>query len=116
MATLRVVSQEEYGKFLKKLDDEQNEILPKEKQWAAGKKLYLNVCSACHSVDGSPRVGPTWKGLYGRADYEMVDGTKITVDDDYIRESILNPNAKKAKALVLFLCQHKNLTKSNLHT
>ncbi|MCH2206581.1 MAG: cytochrome c oxidase subunit II [Lentisphaerales bacterium] len=94
---LRVVSQEEYGKFLKKLDDEQNEILPKEKQWAAGKKLYLNVCSACHSVDGSPRVGPTWKGLYGKANYEMVDGTKITVDDDYIRESILNPNAKKAK-------------------
>lgn len=90
---LRVVEQAEYDKFMKALDVP----LPPEKQWAAGKKLYLNSCSACHSLDGSPRVGPSWKDLYGKKGHKMVDGSTVDVDDDYIRESILNPNAKKAE-------------------
>jgi len=50
-------------------------------------------CNACHSVDGSPLVGPTWKGLYGR-DVTFTDGTTATADDAYLLESIRNPNAK----------------------
>ncbi len=50
-------------------------------------------CIACHSVDGSRSVGPTWKGMYGRTQ-ALVDGTEIVVDEAYLRESILNPSAK----------------------
>lgn len=52
-----------------------------------------NGCFACHSVDGSVIVGPTWLNLYG-SEEELSDGSVITVDDEYIAESILDPNAK----------------------
>ncbi len=51
------------------------------------------ACSGCHSVDGSVMAGPTWLGVYGRSE-ALDDGTIITVDDEYIRNSILNPNAQ----------------------
>ncbi|MBS0452941.1 MAG: c-type cytochrome [Proteobacteria bacterium] len=53
-------------------------------------------CAACHTVDGSPRVGPTWKGLYGK-DETMADGSTEKVDETYLRNFILDPQAKKVK-------------------
>ena len=47
-------------------------------------------CFGCHSLDGSPSVGPTWQGLYGRQE-QLADGSTITVDDQYIINSILHP-------------------------
>jgi len=49
-------------------------------------------CLACHSVDGSPGVGPGWQGLYGKTE-TLADGTQVKVDEDYIKDSVLNPNA-----------------------
>jgi len=53
-------------------------------------------CVACHSVDGSPRVGPSMKGVFGKVEKVMVGGVEqtITVDDAYVKESILSPMAK----------------------
>jgi len=53
-------------------------------------------CLACHSLDGVRGVGPTFKGLYGRQQKVLQDGKPvvITVDDDYLRESVRSPNAK----------------------
>ncbi len=50
-------------------------------------------CLACHSTDGAERAGPTWSGLYGKEEL-LADGTTITVDDDYLFESIRDPQAK----------------------
>lgn len=50
-------------------------------------------CSACHSVDGSRLVGPSWKGIYGKMEM-MTSGTATKIDDDYIRESMMEPTAK----------------------
>ena len=50
-------------------------------------------CQACHSTDGAALVGPTWQGLYGTQE-DLEDGTSVGVDDEYIAESIKNPNAK----------------------
>ncbi len=52
-----------------------------------------NGCTGCHSLDGSALTGPTWFGMYGKQE-ELADGAAITVDDEYIVESILDPNAK----------------------
>ncbi|HCD52378.1 MAG TPA: cytochrome c oxidase subunit II, partial [Balneolaceae bacterium] len=60
----------------------------------AGKELVnLNGCQACHSVDGTPGIGPSFKGIWGKEE-SLADGSTVTVDENYVRESILNPGAK----------------------
>ncbi|NNE68895.1 MAG: cytochrome c oxidase subunit II [Rhodothermales bacterium] len=50
-------------------------------------------CAACHSVDGSRGVGPTFQGLFG-SERQFEDGTTVVADENYLRESILMPAAK----------------------
>lgn len=50
-------------------------------------------CVACHSSDGTPGVGPTWQGIYMH-DVVLADGSTVSADDDYIRNSILDPNSQ----------------------
>jgi cytochrome c oxidase subunit 2 len=62
-----------------------------------GQRIYESSgCKACHSIDGNPLVGPTWKGLWGEA-VELEDGSMLTADEAYIIESIREPNARIAK-------------------
>jgi cytochrome c oxidase subunit 2 len=59
-----------------------------------GQKWYTTYgCNACHSLDGTVVVGPTWLGVYGSTE-QFTDGTSAVVDDAYIFESIRNPSAK----------------------
>jgi cytochrome c oxidase subunit 2 len=55
--------------------------------------VSLNACITCHSVDGSEKIGPTFKGLFGREE-QLTDGSTVTVDENYIKTSILNPGAQ----------------------
>jgi cytochrome c oxidase subunit 2 len=50
-------------------------------------------CATCHSLDGSFKVGPTMKGLFGKQE-RLVGGSTVLVDENYLRESILEPQAK----------------------
>jgi len=60
----------------------------------AGRKLFqVRGCQQCHSVDGSAKTGPTMLGVFGRSQ-NLADGTTVTVDENYIRESILEPQAR----------------------
>jgi cytochrome c oxidase subunit 2 len=57
-----------------------------------GELLYNRLgCKACHSLDGSKLVGPSFKDMYG-FEFDTVEGVRITVDDAYVKESILTPN------------------------
>jgi cytochrome c oxidase subunit 2 len=47
-------------------------------------------CGACHSVDGTRLVGPTFLGLYGKEE-KLQDGTTILVDDEYLHNAIRKP-------------------------
>lgn len=59
---------------------------------ARGEFFYENRgCKNCHSVDGTPGKGPTFKGLWGKQ--ENTDKGPVTVDENYIRESLLEPAA-----------------------
>ena len=49
-------------------------------------------CSGCHLLDRQGR-GPNLRGLYGSR-VQLTNGQTVQADDAYIRESILNPNAK----------------------
>ncbi len=62
-----------------------------------GKVLVETLgCLGCHSVDGSVRVGPSFKGLFG-GQVELEGGGKATADEAYLRESINRPKAKVVK-------------------
>jgi cytochrome c oxidase subunit 2 len=59
-----------------------------------GKMTYEQAgCVSCHSIDGTKGQGPSWKGIYG-ATHKFTDGTSQVVDENYIRESIENPQGK----------------------
>lgn len=64
---------------------------------AQGQGLAQSLgCLACHSVDGSKGVGPSWQGLYDET-VTLADGSTIKADEAYIKDSILNPGAKIVK-------------------
>ncbi|MCA9754718.1 MAG: cytochrome c oxidase subunit II [Candidatus Eisenbacteria bacterium] len=60
----------------------------------AGLKLYSMLgCQQCHSTTGAAGIGPTWAGLFG-SERKMKDGSTIVADENYIRQSILEPQAE----------------------
>jgi cytochrome c oxidase subunit 2 len=60
----------------------------------AGRKLFqVRGCTQCHSMDGSAKTGPSLLGVFGSVQ-KMTDGSTVTVDENYIRESILEPAAQ----------------------
>jgi cytochrome c oxidase subunit II len=60
-----------------------------------GEKLFQKyACNTCHMDNGTGR-GPMLAGSYGRT-RPLAGGASVAVDDNYIRESILNPQAKIA--------------------
>ncbi|MCI2429303.1 cytochrome c [Candidatus Acetothermia bacterium] len=68
---------------------------------ARGKEVATTMgCLACHTVDGSASVGPTWQGVFGHeVTVILPDGseTKVTAEEAYLKESILNAGAKIVK-------------------
>jgi cytochrome c oxidase subunit 2 len=62
-----------------------------------GKEVYQRKgCVACHSVDGTSKIGPTHKGLFG-SKVELASGATVTADENYIRNHIENPQANTVK-------------------
>jgi cytochrome c oxidase subunit 2 len=59
-----------------------------------GQELSTGLgCVACHTVDGSPGVGPSWEGMWGRVE-TLTNGNTIVVDEEYFRESLKDPPRK----------------------
>lgn len=61
----------------------------------AGAELFqANGCYACHSLNGERKIGPSLRGIFG-ATVELNDGSTVPIDDTYLVESILQPEAKR---------------------
>ncbi len=63
---------------------------------AAGLKVLKSKgCLGCHSIDGSDKIGPTFKGLLGKTENVVTAGRAktVTADDAYVRQYILAPNS-----------------------
>jgi cytochrome c oxidase subunit 2 len=56
-------------------------------------------CSACHTTDGTPKIGPTFKGVFGKKETVIHNGQEreITVDEEFIRQTILKPEIDRVK-------------------
>ena len=62
-----------------------------EKPVDVGAKVHKEKgCATCHSLDGTSGTGPSWKDVFG-SERKFTDGTSVVADENYIRDSILNP-------------------------
>jgi len=61
--------------------------------------LKKNACISCHSLDGSKIVGPSFKGVWGMTETVITNDAEreITIDEAYIKRSIIEPNADVVK-------------------
>jgi cytochrome c oxidase subunit 2 len=60
---------------------------------AGGKLAAQRGCLRCHTVDGTPHLGPTWAGLYG-ARIDLASGERVRVDVAYLTESMMDPERR----------------------
>lgn len=87
---VRVLSEREYNEWLESSSGMREGQTLEE----YGAELYKSkACFTCHSIDGSKIVGPSFLNKFGTQE-ALVTGEMITVDENYLRESILNPQAK----------------------
>ncbi|MCC5939955.1 MAG: cytochrome c oxidase subunit II [Balneolaceae bacterium] len=90
LATAYVHSAEDFETWLETAGSADDDMDPVE----LGERLVTrNACNTCHSADGSRLTGPTFQGLW-MSERTMEDGEVVTADENYIRESILEPNAR----------------------
>jgi len=91
LAKLVVVEPSAFPGELKKLTAPRRDNMTKVQ---LGEAVFAEQgCMACHSITGGKLVGPPLNGIFGR-DEKMADGATVTVDESYIKESILIPAAK----------------------
>src|SRR5512137_717590 len=79
-----------------------------------GAKLFAEKgCSACHSIDGSPKVGPSLKGLLGRKETVTHGGAdhQVTIDEDFIRGKLLTPEGARIKGFPPIMPSQKGVLK-----
>lgn len=91
LAKINVVSREAFDEWLS--TEPYKGLTPVQ----IGQKIYGTSCIACHGLaKDEKKTGPTFFGLFGRTE-ELEDGSTVTVDENYVRESIMNPIAKVVK-------------------
>jgi cytochrome c oxidase subunit 2 len=91
LAKARIMEQADYEKWF--TDFKAEAVKPE----ADGYLLIRNTgCIACHSVDGTKLVGPSFKGLYGSERVVTKNGSQVTVtaDETYLKNSIYTPDAE----------------------
>jgi cytochrome c oxidase subunit 2 len=87
----RVVEQADFDKWFNEFKDSTSGAEP------AGYTLLRNTgCLACHSIDGTKLVGPSFRGLYGKERVVISGNNQVTVtaDESYILNSIYDPNSQ----------------------
>lgn len=112
-----VMPQDKFDKWY--IDTTQVVTLIADKPGALGLSIVKkNGCLACHSLDGSKLVGPSWKGIFGRTEMVITKGQtrEVKVDTAYIINSIYNPNDDVVKGFNkgLMLSYKNELTEDDI--
>lgn len=92
-AQVVVMNPKQYNVWLAEVGSEDDDLPLDE----LGAKLYSKkACITCHTLDGSPLVGPSYLQTSQMWGQERVfdDGSSATIDDNYIRNSILEPQSQ----------------------
>jgi len=108
-AVMIVMNEQEYREWAAG-KEEKGEAEP---LWEKGKELAeKSGCMACHSADGSPKIGPTWKGLFG-SQVIFTDGTSAKADEQYLKDYIITPNIKVIKGFQPVMPSFKGMLKDD---
>jgi cytochrome c oxidase subunit 2 len=97
---VKVLTPDDFNKWYSDTSSIEKVIEKTAKPGSLGKQIIQKTgCFACHSVDGTKIVGPSYLGIYGHDVTIITDGKErtIKVDDEYIKRSILDPNADIVK-------------------
>jgi cytochrome c oxidase subunit 2 len=111
LTRVKVLSEEEFNQWYdgkgKELQMEKSKGLPRGPQL-----LQEKGCLVCHSLDGTPRIGPTLKGLSGNTVIVLTDGKerKVQADDAYLKKSLVEPNADIVKGFPPIMPSQKGLS------
>ena len=95
---LTVDSEADFSKWLAtggtEWEDYFNGNDPKKSPADWGKLNYERKgCNSCHTLDGSKSKGPSWKGIWMKQE-KLSDGKTVLVDEAYVKESMMYPQAK----------------------
>ncbi len=78
---------------------------------AKGYDIFIRMaCNACHSTDGSLKLGPTIKGQFGK-EIRHTDGSIRIIDEEYIKESINEPLKFIAEGFTPIMPSYKPILK-----
>ena len=87
-----------------------NDIRPGTPEHKGQEVFNRMACNACHSVDGSLKIGPTIKNQYGN-NILHTDGSIVIIDDQYIRESLIDPLKHIAEGYTPIMPSYKPVLK-----
>lgn len=82
-----------------------------------GQQLFTRQgCQACHSVDGSPGVGPSLAGLFGQEEHALEGGEAVVADEAYIQQSIVEPGARIAAGYQNMMTPYSHLSEDEIQS
>lgn len=61
--------------------------------------IQTKGCLACHTIDGTTKIGPTFKGLFGKKEVVIRNGQEreLVVNDEFVRQTLLHPERDRVK-------------------
>ncbi|MEO8845083.1 MAG: cytochrome c oxidase subunit II [Kofleriaceae bacterium] len=65
-------------------------------------------CLRCHSIDGTPFIGPSWANSFGHR-RALAGGGDVLIDEAYLTESMMDPNAKIAAGFAAVMPSYQGL-------
>lgn len=73
--------------------------------------IQVKGCTACHSTDGTPKIGPTFKDILGKKETVIRDGKEreIVVDEAFIKQTLLQPELDRVKGFPPIMPSQKGL-------
>src|SRR5680860_250555 len=86
---VKVMEENAFNEWMK--DTTQAAAVNVESPTATGKRIMQNIgCFACHTLDGSKLVGPSFKSIWGESQTVVTGGEErqVPVDEEYIKRSI----------------------------
>jgi cytochrome c oxidase subunit 2 len=77
----------------------------------AAKLIEVKGCIACHSLDGTAKIGPTLKGVFGKKEIVLRNGkeVEIVVDEAFIKQTLLEPEKERVKGFPPIMPSQKGL-------
>ena len=110
-ATLTVENDADFANFLATGGTEWEDY--KTHMWDWGKIQWERKgCNSCHNLDGTRSKGPSWKGIWGKME-TLNNGSKVLVDEAYVRESMMYPQAKVVNGFEPIMPTFQGLLKPN---